>query len=274
MATEPLPGSFCDAGGFAESAEAGLAFSAGQGVLPVGGPSGCHGSAAFAATAGEAVVVAGADEAGAGVAAGEIGVRGPRGFVPAGIAATAANGGRMGFAVAGSGRRTDECVAFCRIARQVGHAEANLHGPRGILRIPSDLARVFGVVAVDVFGTDGNGLPGGGRRQAIFDRQAIQLGIKLLDAESGRDLAGFAADGRKLDLGWNRIDDHDQLGRMRALRSDLAGTVERTDIEPVFAVDARPEEEISLLVAGPAANCPNARPGPAIRATGPRPVPG
>ena len=122
--------------------------------------------------------------------------------------------------------------------------------PDGILRIPGDLARMFGVVAADVFGPDGNRLPGSGRRQAIFDRQAIQLGIKLLDAESGRDLAGFAADGRKLDLGRNRVDDHDQFGRMRTLRPDLAGTVERADIEPVFAVDARPEEEVSLLWRG------------------------
>ena len=122
--------------------------------------------------------------------------------------------------------------------------------PDGILRIPGDLARMFGVVAADVFRPDGNGLPGSGRRQAIFDRQAVQLGIKLLDAESGRDLAGIATDGRKLDLGWDRVDDHDQLGRMRALRPDLTGTVERADIEPVFAVDARPEEEVSLLRRG------------------------
>ena len=131
MATEPLPGSFWDAGGLAGSLEAGLAFSAGQGVLPVGGPSGCHGSAGFRGTAGE-VVVAGAGEAGAVVAAGEIGVRGPRGFVPAGIAATAPNGGRTGFAVAAirCRRQNDMRVAFRRIARHVVHAKANLHGPR------------------------------------------------------------------------------------------------------------------------------------------------
>ena len=42
---------------------------------------------------------------------------------------------------------------------------------------------------------DGNRLPGSSRSQAVFDRQAIQFGIKLLDAESGRDLSGIAADG-------------------------------------------------------------------------------
>ena len=100
------------------------------------------------------------------------------------------------------------------------------------------------------FGPTGTACQARGRGQAIFDRQAIQLGIKLLDAEGGRDLAGIATDGRELGLGWNRVDDHDQLGRMRALRADLAGTVERADIEPVFAVGARLEEEVSLLRRG------------------------
>ncbi len=106
---------------------------------------------------------------------------------------------------------------------------------------------MFGVVAADVFRSDGDHLPACGRGQTIFDCQAVQIGIKLLDVEVRRDLAGIATDGCDLGLGWNRVDDHDQLGRVRALRADLAGTVERADIEPVFTVNAGPEEEVPRL---------------------------
>src|SRR5208337_3767078 len=46
------------------------------------------------------------------------------------------------------------------------------------------------------------------------------------------------------------IDDHDQLRRVWALRPNLTGTVNRTDIEPVLSVGARLKEEISLLRRG------------------------
>ena len=131
-------------------------------------------------------------------------------------------------------------MGLCQIARHIGHVQPNLHGPRGVLRIPGDLARMFGVVAANVFRPDGYRLPGSHGSQAILDCQAIQFGIKLPDVESGRDLAGLATDGRKLNLGRKRVNDDDQLGGIRALGPDLAGTVNRADIEPVFAVGPRP----------------------------------
>ena len=131
MATELLPGSFCDAGGLAGLVAAGGVLRRPRsparlrakrlpriGSLPA---------------AGEGVAVAGEGEAGAVVAAGEIGVRGPRGFVPAGIAATVPHGGRTGFAVAAlpvaAGRTT--CAWHSAGLPAISlHAEANLHGSR------------------------------------------------------------------------------------------------------------------------------------------------
>ena len=96
MATESLPESICD-GRFNGLLELGPMFSADQGVLPVGGPSACHASPAFAVVAGAVVVDAAGGEAGTGFAAGRMGVRGPRGLVPSGASAAAPKGGRIGF---------------------------------------------------------------------------------------------------------------------------------------------------------------------------------
>ena len=138
-------------------------------------------------------------------------------------------------------RHVDLRVALRRVARQIADAEANVDRAGRVLRVRGyhDTSPVWMESLVVTYrGWRLKLLARRRRAQAIVQQQAVHLEVRLLDAEAGGDPAVVAATRGQLHSSAARIDDDDELGRMRPLRTDLPRAVQRADIEPVFAVHA------------------------------------
>ena len=133
-------------------------------------------------------------------AAGKIGVRGSKELVPAEVAASIPNGGHVGFPAATppgvAGRASWKWLSaglrrnLIHVARRISIVPKALCG----YQVTSPVCSVL--LLRTICRREGNDLPGSGPGpEAIFNCQALQVGIRLLDAEARRDLTGIAADG-------------------------------------------------------------------------------